>query len=92
MNSSSLTDQQVADLLDAARAELAADVFADHPFGAPAHVETYRAYSIGVWELRGGFYAELDNGNGDNGAAQGLYEDIASAVDECQRMIDYPYD
>ena len=64
----------------------------EHALGDPDHVEFYGGYTISVWQRRGGFYAEIDNGDGDSGAAQGLFEDIASAVEECQRMIDHPYD
>lgn len=60
--------------------------------GDPVHTEEYRTYLISVFRFpSGAYYAEIDNGDGDSGAADGTYPDVESAVEECKRMIDDPY-
>lgn len=61
--------------------------------GDPVHEEEYRNYRISVYRFRdGAYYGEIDNGDGDSGAAEGTFADVESVVEECKRMIDDPYD
>lgn len=85
------TQERIATLMDEVALDEARARAADHTLGDPVHLEAYSGYTIAVWTVNDGrCYAEIDNGR-DNGAAQGLYDDIESAVRECRRMIDHPY-